>query len=180
MRKNRPHYPDEKFLEYYYDREAVEEGFGEHLLRCPECSDRYLELERSLDGIKTAFREGREAHWNAQRQRIMDRLEETENPAPAMPWRKLAPLAAAALITITLIFSLNPKSGVPPVTDEYYSRLSRNDDLLLQEMQDLMDRPLTESLSTINFWMDRVEQQGDQSRSNDPGIPTRRVNNEAI
>ena len=177
MSRKRPHYPDRKSVEYYYDGEAAVGGFEEHLRNCAVCNGRYLELQRSLDHIKEVFRAEGEAGRDAQSHRILAGIEELEKPAPVLPWRKLAPLTAAILITIGLLFSLNPK-GDKPSADDYYVRLDRNDDLLIREMQNLMDLTLTESLGTINFWMDRVEQR-DQSGSSGPRPPIRRVNDEA-
>lgn len=175
MRKKKVHYSEEKFLEYYYDREAAGEEFGEHLLSCPACGGHYLELERSLDNIKSAFQDEREIHWEAQRQRIMARLQEPEKPAYMVPWRKLAPLTVAILIAVGLIFSLNPGKEKLPM-DDYYARLSQDDDLLLREVQNLVNRPLSESLDTINFWMNLAEQ---EAPSGSLSPPKRRVNNEA-
>ncbi len=163
------HYSEEKFLDYYYRREAAEEGFGEHLLSCSICDDYYRKLERSLDEIKSVFQEGQETDWGAQRGRIMARVRESERPPLAIPWRKLAPMAAAVLIAVGLIFSWNPGEE-RHLKDAYYIKLSHNDELLINEVQDLMNKPLSESLETINFWMDYAEQ-GDQSSL--PRLPVR-------
>lgn len=156
MKGKKLHYSDDKFLEYYYDREAGGE-LGGHLLSCQLCGSHYLKMQRTLDDIRSALGEEVETHWGAQRQRIMTRLHEPVKQTPAMPWRQFAPIAVAMLIVVGLIFSFN--SGQDRASlDNYYLKLSHNDDLLLDEIDNLMERPLSQSMDSINFWMDLADQ----------------------
>lgn len=166
--KRKLHYPERKFLDYYYSPEAHREDLGRHLLSCPQCSSYYYELERFLNDLKSAFSEEHEIDWGLQRRHISAKLRGLEGASYAIPWRKIAPLAAAILISVGLIFSLNDGKNKPP-TDEYSLALSQNDDLLIKEVQNLMNRPLSETMETINFWMDLAEQ-GEQSGSLSPAF----------
>ena len=166
--KRKLHYPERKFLDYYYSPDAHREDLGRHLLSCPPCRSHYHELERFLNNLKSAFSEEREIDWGLQRRHILAKLREPEGACYVIPWRKIAPVAAAILISVGLIFSLNDGKSKPPA-DEYSLTLSQNDDLLIKEVQNLMNRPLSETMETINFWMDLAEQ-GEQSGSLSPAF----------
>jgi len=161
--KKKLHYDEKKFLEYYYDPGAYEDSIGRHLMSCNECNSYYRELERFFTDVKSAFSEEPEINWEAQRRRITARLEETEKHSYAIPWLKLAPLAAAIIISVGLLFSFNGEKRIA-TTDDYYTSSGQSDELLLREIQNLIDKPLSDSMKTINFWMDWAEQ-GEQSGS---------------
>ena len=158
MNDERKHLLQEDLIEYFYRESPDHEEIKKHLQECQGCNEKYLNLQSSMEKISNNYKGD---FWAKQRDCIMSEVGRMQKGRKSLWAWWLRPAFAVTILAFLLIGLYSRLNHAPVI----YTQKDATEEMLLEQIVELNDQPLTPLLDYLDFQEEEEDQQSDYTYS---------------
>ena len=144
MKNRGNHFNQDNLIEYFYGESSNSKEIEDHLRVCQNCHESYLYLKKDIESISNNFKHD---FWHKQQKSIMSEISQVQETKTALWGHWLKP-AFVTIVIIILFIGVYMKLNY---TTLKYTDNDRFEEILLENVTQLTDQPLTSSLDYLDF-----------------------------